>query len=356
MLPWNRENQELSDDEMMMNDMMMTNHPHYWGWFFLAKIRGNQGSGLNYLLNNDKIILVMNMARKPRIHYPGALYHVMVRGNNGENVLCEEIHKKKYLDIIALYKEKMGFMLYAYCIMDNHVHLLIEVADIPLSQIMQRIQQVYTQWFNRKYNRSGHVFQQRYKALLCDKENYLFQLIRYIHNNPAKASFEEGIEYKWSSHVYYIGKKRSDIVDTSYVLSIFSQDINKAVKEYLQFMNQYDTEPIYRNTDEFKPQNLAEKNENIEQIKNINIDEIIEKICINENVTNADITKKTRIQKITDIRKAIVILSEKNCNVSNKLLSEKLNLSPSMISKIKSGESKDAPYVEEIIKRWEKKE
>lgn len=97
------------------------------------------------------------MARKPRVHYQGALYHVMVRGNNGENVLSEEVHKNKYLEIIASYKEKIDFMLYAYCIMDNHAHLLIEVRDVPLSEIMQRIQQVYTQWFNHKYNRTGHV-------------------------------------------------------------------------------------------------------------------------------------------------------------------------------------------------------
>ena len=105
-----------------------------------------------------------------------------------------DIHKNKYLDILATYKEKIGFLLYAYCIMDKHVHPLVEVKDTPLSQIMQRIQQVYTQWFNRKYNRTGHVFQQRYKALLCDKDNYFLQLIRYIHNNPVRANHEGGIE------------------------------------------------------------------------------------------------------------------------------------------------------------------
>ncbi len=318
-----------------------------------GSLKEKKGSGLNYLLTNDRIILVINMARKPRIHYPGALYHVMVRGNNGENVLSEEIHKNKYLDIVASYKEKIGFILYAYCIMDNHVHLLIEVTDVPLSQIMQRIQQVYTQWFNHKYNRTGHVFQQRYKALLCDKDNYLLQLIRYIHNNPVKANLEGGIEYKWSSHIYYIGKKKSTIVDPSYVLSIFSENKNKAVKQYLQFMNQDDTEIIYVNTDEPQPTNIAVKNEKKESIKNINIDEIIEEVCINEDATIDDITKKTRNQKISDIRKAIVLLSENHCNVSNKLLSQKLNLSSSMISKIRSGESKGTAYVEEVMRRWE---
>lgn len=307
---------------------------------------------MNNSLMNDMIILVINMARKTRIHYPGALYHVMVRGNNGENVLEKEIHKNRYLDIIASYKDEIGFLLYAYCIMDNHAHLLIEVIDAPLSQIMQRIQQVYTQWYNRKYNRTGHVFQQRYKALLCDKDSYLLQLIKYIHNNPVKANLEGEIEYKWSSHINYIGKKKSRIVDINYVLSLFSENINIAVKQYLQYMNQNGTEIKYIDLNEPLSTNFTIKNIDKKSAKNINIDEIIEEVCFNENVTISEITKKTRIQKISDIRKAIVLLSEKYCNVSNKLLSQKLNLSPSMISKIESGDSKGTVYVEQVIRRW----
>lgn len=309
------------------------------------------------------------MARKPRIHYTGALYHVIVRGNNGEDVLREELHKSKYLDIIALYKDKIGFTLYAYCIMDNHAHLLIEVNDIPLSKIMQRIQQVYTQWFNQKYNRTGHVFQQRYKALLCDKDNYLLQLIRYIHNNPARANLEGGIAYKWSSHEYYTGKKYSDIVNTSFVLGLFSENKDKAVRQYLQFMNQEDQEDkeiTYVNIDRSQPagiiqspdiagiiqsSDIIEKKEDF--TNNISIDDLIKEVCRNEKVTIGDITKKTKIQKISDIRKAIVLLSEDYYNVSNKLISQLLCLSPTMISKIRSGKSKGTDYVEEVIKRWE---
>jgi len=296
----------------------------------------------------------MKMARKARIHYPGALYHIMVRGNNGENVINKEIHKNKYLDIITSYKEKIDFKLYAYCIMDNHAHLLIEVNDTPLSQIMQRIQQVYTQWFNRKYSRTGHVFQQRYKALLCDKDNYFLQLIKYIHSNSEKANLEGGIEYKWSSHIYYIGKKQSNIVDTSYALSMFSENANKAIKLYLQFMNQEEKKIIYNDINDLQFTSLAVKKEKKEPIKTVNIDELIEEVCANEKVTVSDITKRTKIQKISDIRKAIVLLSEEHCDVSNKLLSQKLNLSPSMISKIKSRDSKGTAYVEEVIKQWKK--
>ena len=294
---------------------------------------------------------VVKMARKPRVHYPGALYHVIVRGNNGEAIFNEEKQKDRYLEILAFYKETLGFLLYAYCIMSNHAHLLIEVIDLPLSRIMQRVQQVYTQWFNRNYNRTGHIFQQRYKALLCDKDNYLLQLIRYIYNNPVKANLEEGINYRWSSHASYLGKK-CDLVDSAYVLGLFSDDRNRARQEYLRFMNQVDTKLIYKDAEkEIQLINLAAEKKREEQEKYLDIDELIEKVCIAENVTIKDLIRRTRVRKISDIRKAIVQLSELYCNVSNRLLAQKLNLSPSMISKIKSDGGKDSNYVAKIISR-----
>ncbi len=294
------------------------------------------------------------MARKPRIHYSGALYHVIVRGNNREKVLLDETNKSKYLGLLSLYKEKLGFNLYAFCIMDNHAHLLIEVQDVPLSQIMQRVQLVYTQWFNRKYSRTGHVFQQRYKALLCNKDSYLLQLIRYIHNNPVKANLDNGIEYKWSSHVYYVGKKKDNFVDTSYVLSIFSENGKEALKQYAQFMNQDLEEILYEDFEEHQGKRQVTEGNKIEAEKILNIDEIIDKVCINENVNISEIIRKTKIQRISDIRKAIVLLGERYCNITNTALGQKLNLSLSMISKIKSGGSKGTAYVEDVIRRWER--
>ncbi|MDD4766200.1 MAG: transposase [Desulfotomaculaceae bacterium] len=310
---------------------------------------------MKYLLTDGRITWVNNMARKPRIHYSGALYHVMVRGNNGEKVLLEEIHKRKYLDVLAFYKEKLYFILYAFCIMDNHAHLLLEVDEVPLSQIMQRIQLVYTQWFNRKYDRTGHVFQQRYKALLCDKENYLMQLIKYIHNNPVKANLDGGIDYKWSSHAYYTGKKTGNIVDRREALGFFSENRARAIKQYLQFMEQEEGEIIYQDIqdiDEDESENQVVNRGDIKPAREINIDEIIEKFCAYEHVTVSELTKKSKTQKVSDVRKAIVLLSEKYCNISNTLLAKKLNLSPSMISKIKSGESKGV-FLNDVILKWE---
>ncbi|HWR45763.1 transposase [Sporomusa sp.] len=144
------------------------------------------------------------MARKPRIHYEKAIYHVIARGNNKDNIFLDIEDKYKYLDLLDKYKQKYNFELYAYVLMDNHIHLLICVSEIPLAKIMQGVQQTYTLHFNRKYQHVGHVFQQRYKAFLCNNDSYLLTLVCYIHQNPCRANLPAKIGYTWSSHRDYM--------------------------------------------------------------------------------------------------------------------------------------------------------
>ena len=180
------------------------------------------------------------MPRKPRIHYEGALYHVIARGNNREYIFKNEIDKEEYLKKVTKYIDKYNGKLYAYVIMDNHCHLLIEVSDIPLSKIMQLIQQTYTSWYNRNYKRSGHVFEQRYKSILCDKDSYLLSLIRYIHQNPVRAKIA-GINYKYSSHKEYI-RGINNVCLVEEILSMFSLNKKKAIESYIEFMDIEDRE------------------------------------------------------------------------------------------------------------------
>lgn len=292
------------------------------------------------------------MSRKPRIHYPDALYHVIVKGNNGEKIFATEVDKREYLEKLSVYKQKFYFKLLAFCLMDNHAHLLIQVSDTPLSTVMQRIQQVYTQWYNKKYDHTGHVFQQRYKALLCDKENYLLQLIKYIHYNPVKANISNNLNYKWSSHVHYT-KMFNGLVDIHEVLPMFAPDINRAVEQYLQFMEQETEELRSKDHLEFMLKSYQPPQSSTEAGQ-LDIQQLIEMICCQENVCLAEITRKTRVQKISDIRKAIILLSEKHCKVSNTSLALILNLPLSMVSKIKSGESKGTEYVHQIMYRFER--
>lgn len=297
------------------------------------------------------------MARKPRIDYKGALYHVMCRGNNKETILKEEEDKQMYLDLIKKYKKRYGFKLYAYCIMDNHVHMQIEREDVVLSKIMQGIQQSYTQRYNKKYERTGHVFQQRYKAQLCNKDEYLLQLIKYIHMNPVKAGLEEGLNYKWSSHQIYIRGEDEDLIDLEFVTGLFSKNPEKWIKVYNEFMNINN-----RNIENIEKYLLDEKEylnkkeeEILEKIR-LDIDELIEIVCKVGEVKKEDIIKRTKIKKYSDVRKAIVLLSEKYVEISNTELAKKLNIAPSMVSKIKSGISKKNEEVEKIIELAMKKE
>ncbi len=125
--------------------------------------------------------------------------------------------------------------------MSNHIHLLMETSDIPLSKVMQSLHTGYTQYFNLKHKKSGHLFQGRYKAILCQKDSYLLQLVRYIHQNPLRAGIVTNLEdYKWSSHQTYIGNRIYHFMDDLFVLSMYDSDISKARQKYLQFVYETD--------------------------------------------------------------------------------------------------------------------
>ena len=118
------------------------------------------------------------MARRPRVFAPGLLYHVIVRGNQRRKTFRSEDDYKAYLDRLEHYRAKFRLRIYAYCLMPNHAHLLLETGATPLAKFMQGLQQSYTQYFNRRYRKVGHLFQGRYKAIICDKEKYLLALLR----------------------------------------------------------------------------------------------------------------------------------------------------------------------------------
>jgi REP element-mobilizing transposase RayT len=182
-------------------------------------------------------VILFFMARKPRIHYEGAFYHVITRGNQRQKIFKDEEDYRQYLAIVSRYKDLYKFRLYAYVLMNNHVHLLMETGETPLSKILQGINQSYTVRFNRRYNTVGHLFQGRYKAILCDRDSYLLSLVKYIHLNPVRARSVKTVEeYKWSSHSAYIKPARNGIVNEDQVLRMFSEDKGKARRLYQAYI------------------------------------------------------------------------------------------------------------------------
>jgi REP element-mobilizing transposase RayT len=180
------------------------------------------------------------MARKLRIEFEEALYHVITRGNQRQQVFKDPEDYRRYLKILADYKVRYDYTLYAYALMSNHIHLLMETKRIPLSKILQGINQSCTIYFNRKYRTVGHLFQGRYKAILCDKDAYLLSLVKYIHLNPIRVKGVNTLEtYPWSSHRFYVERAgRNGIVDVEPVLRIFSEGKGKARKAYRLYMGE----------------------------------------------------------------------------------------------------------------------
>ncbi len=179
------------------------------------------------------------MARKPRVEFEGAFYHVIVRGNQRQKIFRDDRDRLYYLERIEHYRQRYGFKLYAYVLMSNHVHLLLETGATPLSKILQGIQFTYTQYYNRRYRTVGHLFQGRYKAILCDRDAYLLELVRYIHLNPARLKQPADLaRYPWSSHHAYLGKKGPVAVDTTLVLSQLGNSASRASKAYRKFIDE----------------------------------------------------------------------------------------------------------------------
>jgi REP element-mobilizing transposase RayT len=178
------------------------------------------------------------MPRSLRLHSPGALFHVLSRGNARQDVFLDPTDYRYFLRILAEIKLPCSFRLYAFCLMPNHFHLLIEVSDVSLSVMMQRLLTRYSVYFNHRHDRSGHVFQGRYKAILCDRQTYLLELLRYIHLNPVRAYLsEDPAAWPWSSHREYVqGWSNNRLIDSSLPLSLFHSDNSAARTLYKQFI------------------------------------------------------------------------------------------------------------------------
>jgi len=184
----------------------------------------------------------MSMSRY-RTEYPGAYYHVIQRGNNREHIFNGDGDKGVFLGKAGALKAAYDFKLLGYVLMDNHYHFLVQTGEKPLSEIMHRLNSFYSHNFNRRYSRSGHVFEGRYKAGLIQDEDYLFAVLRYIHWNPVRAGLcQSAAEYYWSSDMYY-RRNLGGLVDIDDILDNFAtNNREEAVKEYIRMVQKDDPE------------------------------------------------------------------------------------------------------------------
>lgn len=178
------------------------------------------------------------MARPLRIEYPGAVYHITNRGNDKKAIFKDDQDRETFLKILAFINKRYHWFCHAYCLMDNHYHLMIETPDGNLALGMRQLNGVYTQARNKRHNKTGHLFQGRYKAILIQKDTHLLEVCRYVVLNPVRARMAEIPEdWKWSSYRATAGKELPHpCLTTEWILGQFSLARSKAEKEYRQFV------------------------------------------------------------------------------------------------------------------------
>ncbi len=174
------------------------------------------------------------MSRQLRIEYPAAYYHVTARGNERKDIFKSNRDREEFLEYLQSAVERYGAIIHVWCLMNNHYHLLLETPQGNLSQVMQHVNGAYTNYFNTKRKRSGHLFQGRYKAILVEADEYAVELPRYIHLNPVRiGAVADPEQYRWSSCVDYVGcRKTYAWLKRDFILGYFGAVESEAIPKY----------------------------------------------------------------------------------------------------------------------------
>lgn len=185
------------------------------------------------------------MSRPLRLEFPGALYHVTARGNARGSIVVDDEDRRRFLSVLAECVARFRWLCHAYCLMDNHYHVLIETPTANLSLGMRQLNGVYTQRFNRRHARVGHLFQGRFKAIVVERDSYLLELCRYIVLNPVRAGVVKNVgRYPWSSYLATVGREPvPGWLTVDWLLGQFGRRRATAQRTYEQFVAQGNTGP-----------------------------------------------------------------------------------------------------------------
>jgi putative transposase len=178
------------------------------------------------------------MARPLRIELPGGIYHVTARGDRREDIYLNDDDRLTWLEVFANVCARFNWRCHAYCLMSNHYHVVIETPEPNLAEGMRQLNGVYTQRFNRRHGRVGHVYQGRYKAILVEKDSYLLELSRYVVLNPVRAHMVKAVQdWSWSSYHATVGTHpRPSWLQIDWLLSQFASELTRAQLAYADFV------------------------------------------------------------------------------------------------------------------------
>jgi REP element-mobilizing transposase RayT len=269
------------------------------------------------------------MPRSPRIEYPGAIYHITSRGNRKENIYLSDNDKYNFLMLLGKTCGRCDWICHAYCLMNNHYHLLLETPFGNLAKGMQHLNGVYTQQFNKKYNHVGHVFQGRYKSILVEKDSYLLELARYIVLNPVRANLvSNASEWKWSSYSATCGEITAPSwLTVNWIQDLFKSHHGVSLSKYKQFIHEglivdspwkHLKKQVYLGSDSFVRE--ISKNNDFIHVPKLN---------------SYNLTKSlTEIEDKTQNRNHAILIAYETGNFTLKNLADYFDLHYSRISKI----------------------
>ena len=245
----------------------------------------------------------------------------MLRGNERKDIFIDEEDKEKFIKIVFKKKADEAFKLYAYCMMDNHLHLVIKEQKETISQIIKKIATSYVYYFNHKYKRVGHLFQDRYKSETIEDEAYLLSAIRYIHNNPEKAEITKKEKYKWSSYPHYIDplNHHREMPETKEILEMFSSDTKKALKEFIHYSNQYEEK------------NFLEMGETIKsEINEVNVNEYINRYLKSRHLKKEDLKRREQVKQKEELIRQL----NKGLNLSKRKIAILIGVNRETVRKV----------------------
>ena len=277
------------------------------------------------------------MPRKPRIHIHGAVYHIILRGNAGQQIFFDDRDRYRLYLILQYAVDKFGCRIHGFCLMTNHIHLVMQVGDVSLSRIMQNISLRYTKWVNFCQSRTGHIFQGRYKAILIDANSYLLELVRYVHLNPVRAGMAVlPDDHSWSGHRAYVGIEYLPWLTTDWVLSMFAATTDIARKRYRTFIAEDISETTRRGefhsgtcegrilgNDNFADTILSQANQQRE--KECSLSEVIDIVCRRYGISETELKAPGKSRPCTDARGVAAFLVRESSHLSLTELGKFLN-------------------------------
>lgn len=315
------------------------------------------------------------MPRKARIDAPGALHHIIVRGIARKKIYDDDIDRDFFVDRMGIVLADTKTSCFAWALIPNHFHLLLKTGDTPIATVMKRLLTGYAMQYNRRHRRHGHLFQNRYKSILCQEDAYLLELVRYIHLNPLRAKLVEDInglaKYRYGGHSVLMGKTKAEWQDTRYILGLFGDTVSLARRRYRVFVEKGIAEgkrqdltggglirsaggwtvvkalskaKVFQKGDErilgdgdFVEAVLSEAKEAYARkyrlkAKGIDVDRIAERVAEIMGIDAAQVWTSGKQRKVVQARSLLCYWATSELDVSQAWLSKKLNLSQPAVS------------------------